>query len=117
MRYVVALAMAAAIGGAGVAVASDHEHETASRSQERVISADVMKARIDKLGYDIRRTKKDDDQYRAHLIDRDSGGAVKATFDGKTGELIRAQMAEEKHDSRKDGEPREERAAHHGSRD
>jgi len=52
-----------------------------------------MKQKIDALGYDVRRLKADDRAFKARIVDRESGGAVKATFDIATGERMRAKPA------------------------
>jgi hypothetical protein len=52
-----------------------------------------MKQKIEALGYDIRRLKVDDGVFNAKIVDRQSGGIVKANFDHATGELVRAKLA------------------------
>jgi hypothetical protein len=52
-----------------------------------------MKSRIDQLGYDVLRLEHDNGAYEARIVDRTSGGIVKAHFDLVTGELLRASLA------------------------
>lgn len=106
MRTILALAALVAVTAAGAAYATDR---TADKVQDRVISAEQMKARIDSLGYDVDRIEKDDGAYKARLTDRDSGGKVKARFDPKTGELKRAKLAREEHEADGREEAREHR--------
>ena len=90
MRTLFALAMIAVLGGFGVAFASDHGRSDERAAQGRSLSADDMKAKADKMGYDVEHLKKDDEHYHARLIDRESGAGVTAAFDKETGELINA---------------------------
>jgi hypothetical protein len=114
MRTILALAAVAAVTAAGAAYATDR---TADKMQDRAISAEQLKAKIDSMGYDVDRLKKDDGAYKARLADRDSGGKVKARFDGKTGELKRAKLAREEHEADERDEGREDRNEHRQDRD
>ena len=51
-----------------------------------------MRTKIGELGYDVRRLDTDDGCFKAYIVDRESGGAVKATFSATTGELVRARL-------------------------
>ena len=108
MRTILALATLAVVGLAGAAYATDQARDNAT---ERTIPADQMKATIGKLGYDVDRMKKDDGAYKARLIDRDSGGMVKAAFDDKTGALMHAKLARGEHEAEEREEAREDRKA------
>jgi hypothetical protein len=94
MRNILILATLATLGAAITpAVADDLERGCRQGAQANPISADDLKARIDKLGYDVRRLKNDDGCFKTTLIERNSGGAVRATFNAATGELVRASLA------------------------
>jgi len=107
MRTILALAMIAVLGGFGVALANDQGRNDERAAQARAISADDMKAKADKLGYDVEHLKKDDDHYHAHLIDRETGAGVEAAFDKKTGELVSVQLARDKQEAGERDEARE----------
>jgi hypothetical protein len=93
MRKIMIVAAAAAIASlTGAAIANEELRASRDVPQEQRISPDEMKANLDKLGYDVRRLEQDDGRFQAHLIERQSGGAVKATFKARTGELIRAKL-------------------------
>jgi hypothetical protein len=61
--------------------------------QAASISKDAMRAKIENLGYDVRRLNTDGGCFKAHLVDRQSRGAVKAVFSVTTGELVRARLS------------------------
>ncbi|MEJ2378631.1 MAG: PepSY domain-containing protein, partial [Pseudolabrys sp.] len=63
MRIILALATVAAIGVAGAAYATDQNRDNA---QGDAVTADQMKTKIDKIGYDVLHMKKDDMAYKAH---------------------------------------------------
>jgi hypothetical protein len=115
MRTILALAMIAVLGGFGVALANDQGRNDERAAQARAISADDMKAKADKLGYDVEHLKKDDDHYHAHLIDRETGAGVEAAFDKKTGELVSAQLAREDRETGERDESREHKDEHRES--
>lgn len=93
MRTIIVLAMIAGLGALTPALAGKVAQTDDQAPQGRAISSDEMKSKIEFLGYDVLSLHKDEGQYETHLIDRDSGGAVKATFDAKDGELVHAQLA------------------------
>jgi hypothetical protein len=72
------------------ALADDDEHDRAQGSRPGSITVDAMRTKIGELGYQVRRLDTDDGCFKAHIVDRESGGAVKATFSATTGELVRA---------------------------
>jgi hypothetical protein len=91
MRRIVTLAVIATLGAAiGAALADDGKVAREDGSQTTSLAA--MKQNIDGLGYDIRRLKVGHGVFKAQIIDRRSGGAVKAIFDLTTGELVRAKL-------------------------
>jgi len=109
MRTLLTLATIAITGVAGAAYASDHAQDNTKAG--RAISAEQMKAGMEQLGYDVQRMERDDGAYELYLVDRDSGGKVKAHFDIKTGELTRAKLArvDRKTDGHEDGDANKER--------
>ncbi|MGD9668870.1 MAG: PepSY domain-containing protein [Hyphomicrobiaceae bacterium] len=102
MRTLLTLATIAITGLAGAAYAGDQAKDNTKAS--RTISAEQMKAGMEQLGYDVQRMERDDGAYELYLVDRDSGGKVKAHFDITTGEMTRAKLA---HVDRKTGEHEE----------
>ena len=58
-------------------------------SQEQRISPSEMKAKLNDLGYDVRRIEAEHGKFDARLVERRSGRTVKATC---TGELVRAKL-------------------------
>jgi Peptidase propeptide and YPEB domain len=92
MRKTLILATLATLVAATIPAAAD-DQERGQSAQANPVSADEMKARIDKLGYDVRRLKSDDGYFKTIIVDRNSGGAVRATFNAATGELVRARLA------------------------
>jgi len=105
MRYILALATAAVVGVAGAAFAGDQVRDHAP---EQAISVDQLKSKIDALGCDVDHMKKDGDVYEVRLIDRDTGGAIKASFDAESGELEHAKLAHKvSRDDRHAGEHKE----------
>jgi hypothetical protein len=52
-----------------------------------------MKQKIDNLGYDVRRIETERSCFEAEILDRVSGGGVKATFSRANGELLWAKLA------------------------
>ena len=107
MRIILALAAVAAVTVAGAAYATDRATDKSNKMQDRAISAEQIKAKIDSLGYDVERIEKDDGAYKARLTDRDSGGKVKARFDSKTGALTGAKLARDEHEKDEREEARE----------
>jgi hypothetical protein len=94
MRKILILATLATLGAATTPAAADDVGRGCRQgAQANPISADDMKARIDKLGYDVGRFKNDDGCFKTTLIERNSSGAVRATFNAATGELVRASLA------------------------
>jgi hypothetical protein len=71
-----------------------HEESQAKQisSQEQRISPTKMKARLNDLGYDVRRIEMEHGKFDARVVERQSGRTVKATFNAHTGELVRAKL-------------------------
>jgi hypothetical protein len=74
------------------ALADDGEHDCTQGSRPTSITADAMRTKIDELGYQVRRLHTEDGCFKAYIVDRESGGTVKATFSATTGELVRARL-------------------------
>ena len=77
----------------GAAMARDDEQSCMRARQTETVSIDAMKQRIDNLGYEVRRIEAEHGCFEAYIIDRRSGGGVKATFSRADGELLRAKLA------------------------
>jgi hypothetical protein len=98
--HILALAMIAGLGVSGVALADNQPAADAAGAQARAVSAADMKTRLDQLGYDIRHLRTGELRYEAAMVDRASGGAVRATFDRTSGELIAAKLAGDDREAR-----------------
>ncbi len=109
MRFIIPLAIIAGIGASSFALAEAPTRERKADAQPGAISRAELIALIDKLGCDVRRLKAEDRHYEAVIVDRASGGAVEATFDKATGELLGAKLASEDHAAGRDEEARERR--------
>ena len=107
MRYILALAMLVGIGGSAIALTDDQGTSSAVNSQRRSVSATEITAKLDKLGYDVRRLKTGKNHYEAYMVERASGGAVKATFSKASGDLLGAKLAENEYKAREREEVRD----------
>jgi len=94
MHKIAALTAIALFVGATAPALADSDHPACARAGTGpAISIDAMKKMIDDLGYTVRRLKIDDGCFKAFIVERASGGAVKAKFSLTTGELIVARPA------------------------
>jgi hypothetical protein len=93
MRKILILATLATLAAATIPAAAGNFDRRGQGARASPISADEMKARIDQLGYDVRRLKSDDGYFNTIIVERNNGGAVRATFNAATGELVRASLA------------------------
>lgn len=91
MRHIFALSIIVGFGATGVAVADNLQSDIGVK--EQVIAPADIKARIDKLGYDVHRFRAGNGNYKAYIVDRQRGGVVKVKFDKATGNLVRAKLA------------------------
>ncbi len=95
------LIMSAAIAaGTLLAVPAWADHDRSREHRPVVgptVSVESMKQKISDLGYELRRLKAAHGYYEAHVVEKKSGGAVKAHFDMKTGELVRAEPHHDRH--------------------
>jgi hypothetical protein len=82
------LAVIVAVSLTAIPARADRDHP----SDKGVGTAEAISRSINQLGYDLRRLKAEHGMYEARLVDRESGGGVKAHFDGKSGELLRAEL-------------------------
>ncbi len=112
MRFIIPLLVITGLGASGAALAEIPARDLKADAQPRAFTAADLRARFEKLGYDVRRLKAEDRHYEAYMIDRASGGAVEATFDKTSGELVGAKLAQEGHEAREHEEARERREPH-----
>lgn len=97
MRTIAAFTTIAVLAGTiGIGLAQGVNSHSRHESQQNTISIAAMKQKIDALGYDVRRLKTDDGVFRTRIVDRQTGGVVKATFDRTSGELVRARLGSER---------------------
>lgn len=100
MRYIFALAMIAGLGASGVALAGNDGQGREADARERAMSTADMTAKFDELGYDVRHLASDGRYYKAYMVDRESGDAVKVKLDRASGDLVGAKLAQGGHDDR-----------------
>jgi hypothetical protein len=81
-----------AIVFAGATLAHEESRPEQNSSQEERISPSEIKARLNDLGYDVRRIEAEHGKFDARLVERRSGRTVEATFSARTGELLRAKL-------------------------
>ena len=91
-RFGIFIGAIAAIVFAGATLAREESRPKQDRSQEQRISPSEMKARLNDLGYDVRRIEAEHGKFDARLVERRSGRTVEATFSTRTGELLRAKL-------------------------
>ena len=91
-RFGIFIGAIAAIVFAGATLAHEESRPRQDGSQEQRISPSEMKARLNDLGYDVRRIEAEHGKFDARLVERRSGRTVKATFNARTGELVRAKL-------------------------
>lgn len=95
MRKIIIPAVAAMLAvTAGAAWAGKDNSMPALQIDKPGISIETMRQKISDLGYDIRRLKIKDGVFKARIIEREYGGAVKAKFSTRDGELIKARLAD-----------------------
>jgi hypothetical protein len=111
MRFVIPLAVIAGLGAAGIASAETSAIEPRVNAQARAISPADLRAKLEKLGYDVHRVKAGEQHYEADLVERTSGGAVRAMFDKSSGELVGAKLAQDDDQARDRKETRDDREA------
>ena len=91
-RFGIFIGAIAAIVFAGATLAREESRPKQDNSQEQRISPSEMKTRLNDLGYDVRRIEAEHGKVDARLVERRSGRSVKATFNARTGELVRAKL-------------------------
>lgn len=74
----------------GAALADDDHSSVREKSQSRATAVDTLKQRIDALGYDVHSVEREDGVFVTRIVDRESKGMVKASFDAGSSELLRA---------------------------
>ena len=59
---------------------------------DRPVLAARTKAKVEALGYVVRRTRIDDGCHKVYITDKASGGEVEAYYNPATGELVQAKL-------------------------
>ena len=77
---------------AGATLAHEESWPRQDSSQEQRISPSEMKAKLNDLGYDVRRIEAEHGKFDARLVERRSGRTIEATFSTRTGERLRAKL-------------------------
>lgn len=91
MRRIAMLTVLTLLAGTTTSALAEGDRRRATREAPSVSAASIA-AKLDALGYDVRRLKLDDGQYKVSARDRASGGLVKVRFDPANGELMRAKL-------------------------
>ncbi|PWB65807.1 MAG: hypothetical protein C3F17_02970 [Bradyrhizobiaceae bacterium] len=91
MRRIAMLTVLTLLAGTATSALAEGDRRRATREAPSVSAASIA-AKLDALGYDVRRLKLDDGQYKVSARDRASGGLVKVRFDPANGELMRAKL-------------------------
>ena len=60
--------------------------------RDKWISVETLKAKVEALGYVVRRARIDDGCHKVYITDKASGGEVEAYYDPTTGELVQARL-------------------------
>ena len=79
--------------GMGAAALARDDRESCYRLGQMEISIDAMKQKIDDLGYDVCHIEAERGCFEVEIIDRGTGGGVKAMFSRASGELLWAKLA------------------------
>ncbi|MFZ5790217.1 MAG: PepSY domain-containing protein [Pseudomonadota bacterium] len=93
MRKTLSVAAVALIAGIGGPAFAEDRRDCEGEAGPSQVSEEALVKKIDDLGYDVRRFEADDGCFEAHVVDRESGGAVKAIYSRIDGELLRAKPA------------------------
>lgn len=90
MKRITLIASIALTAGtiAGAAFAA-HGRTVRATPERPAISSETMRQKINALGYDVRRLRQHGSVFKTALVERQSGGVIRARFDG-AGELVRA---------------------------
>jgi hypothetical protein len=87
---VVFLTMAGGFQALGQGVAPGDKCPTVPR--DKWISVETLKAKVEALGYVVRRARIDDGCHKVYITDKASGGEVEAYYNPATGELVQAKL-------------------------
>lgn len=87
-NIIITASVALLIATAGIALAKN-----SNATSPQAVSIESMRQKIEALGYNVTGLKVDDGVFKARIVERQSGGVVRATFALATGELIRAKLA------------------------
>ena len=60
--------------------------------RDKWISVEILKAKVEALGYVVRRARIDDGCHKVYITDKASGGEVEAYYNPATGELVQAKL-------------------------
>jgi hypothetical protein len=60
--------------------------------RDQWMSIEVLKQKVQALGYDVRRARVDDGCHKVYITDKASGGEVEAYYNPATGELVQAKL-------------------------
>ena len=61
-------------------------------SRDKWISVETLRAKVEALGYVVRRARIDDGCHKVYITDKASGGEVEAYYNPATGELVQAKL-------------------------
>jgi hypothetical protein len=82
--------LAGTLQALGQGTASGDKCPTVPR--DKWISVETLKAKVEALGYAVRRARIDDGCHKVYITDKASGGEVEAYYNPATGELVQAKL-------------------------
>jgi hypothetical protein len=60
--------------------------------RDKWMSVEILQAKVEALGYVVRRARIDDGCHKVYITDKASGGEVEAYYNPATGELVQAKL-------------------------
>ena len=87
---VIILTLAGGFQAMGQNIAPGDKCPTVPR--DKWISVGTLKAKVEALGYVVRRARIDDGCHKVYITDKASGGEVEAYYNPITGELVQAKL-------------------------
>jgi hypothetical protein len=92
MRKITTLAALLGFMALSAPAFADDQPNSPSALTGNPVTLEVMRQKIDALGYDVRRLKAEHGRFEALIVDRQTGGLVEAVFSAWDGELVRAKL-------------------------
>ena len=96
MRPVLIAATIVLVAGAAAPIMAQDKCPTVPRDQW--MSIEALKAKVEALGYVVRRARVDDGCHKVYITEKASGGEVEAYYNPATGELVQARLGRQGED-------------------